>query len=260
MNKHEEPRRPISVEELLRVKKSERPSSEFWGAWQGQMHSRVRDVAATKRSWWKDALPRLGITVARWHVVVGATALASLVIVAIEEYQPALSSLPVAAATASANDSSLARKSSVPAVRVTGSGSVAMVQMPRRELRAYAPGELSSAVAMILTPERGAPVHRVEARLGSSLQASLGLEQPLPTSVAMTSLRMEQEKVASMKQPSEARRSHYLRYTYNPSDRSDMVAANHSIGPLPSRLNDDELYETASSRIGARGDRVSLRF
>ena len=267
MKKHDAPRSRISVEDLLRVKKSERPSREFWGDWQGQLKARVREAASVKRSWWKDVLPRFGITVARWHVAVGATALASLVIVALEEYQPALPSLPVAAATVSANEVLASEVPAVSTARVAAGTMAASrvgasVRLPSASLRNYAPGELSNAVAMILTPDRSvSEPHGGNTTLGSSMQASLGLQQPLATPSTGSTLRLDVQKVAvAMNEPASTRHSRYFHYSYTPSARLDSADALHGPDSTPGRLNEDELYETASSRIGARGDRISLRF
>ena len=263
MNKDQEPCKPVSIDDLLKVKKAERPAPEFWGEWQRSTRAKLRDVAAVRRPWWKDALPRLGITVARWHVAVGATALATLVIVAVEEYQPALRSLPEAAAAVPASDVFVAsvKEAHAPAetVRVASSETAVDVPSSVRSQRDYAPGELSGAVAMILTPDRVASTVDSSAKLAGSLH-TLGLRQPLGTTVAFASVRDSADRSTKPKDRSEARHLRYLSYSYNPTIGFDSSDDARISDQAPGRINEEELYETASSRIGARGDRVSLRF
>ena len=84
--KPESTRPQVTLEQLLRVKRAERPQPEFWQQFERAM--RVKQLAAIvePRPWWA-AFIRVGARVARYQVPVGATAIFALTLLTVREYQ-----------------------------------------------------------------------------------------------------------------------------------------------------------------------------
>jgi hypothetical protein len=91
-------RRPVTVEDLLRLKRAERPPTEFWTEWDRQLRTKQLAAILDKRPWWRDALPRLGLALGRYHLPLGATAILALTILTVREYRSVDAALPVPAA------------------------------------------------------------------------------------------------------------------------------------------------------------------
>jgi hypothetical protein len=90
----QDPRKPVSVDDLIRVKRGEHPDRGFWSDWQGGMAQRLTEAKQAPRSFWRDALPRFWISVAKWQLPVGASALFILGFVVVHEYHRSLPPLP----------------------------------------------------------------------------------------------------------------------------------------------------------------------
>ena len=82
--------KPVTVEDLMKVKRGEHPDREFWSDWDDAMQVKLTQAKSEPRPWYRDALPRLWITVARWQVPVGACAVALLTYSAYKEYHRTL--------------------------------------------------------------------------------------------------------------------------------------------------------------------------
>lgn len=96
--KPESTRPQVTLEQLLRVKRAERPPQEFWQHFEREM--RVKQLAAIvePRPWWAPFI-RIGARVARYQVPVGATAIFALTLLTVREYQmPAAYEAPFAPA------------------------------------------------------------------------------------------------------------------------------------------------------------------
>lgn len=75
--------RKVSLEELLQLKRAERPSAEFWTSFEQQLKQRqLASAIQEKRDWWQ-AIPRLAL-----YVPVGATALIALSLVIWRNHGP----------------------------------------------------------------------------------------------------------------------------------------------------------------------------
>lgn len=91
--KPESTRPQVTLEQLLRVKRAERPQPEFWQQFEREM--RVKQLAAIvePRPWWAPFI-RIGTRVARYQVPVGATAIFALTLLTVREYQTPPASEP----------------------------------------------------------------------------------------------------------------------------------------------------------------------
>jgi hypothetical protein len=123
-------RRPVTIEDLLRLKRAERPPAEFWTEWDRQLRTKQLAAILDKRPWWRDALPRLGLALGRYHLPLGATAILALTILTVREYRSVNTELPVPAATPVA-------RIGAPSTKIEGAdtGSLAELRQPANVAR-----------------------------------------------------------------------------------------------------------------------------
>ncbi len=76
----------VTVEDLLRLKRAERPDAEFWTKFERELRGKQLTALIEKRSWWQD-LPQL--LVRRAYLPVGATAILAFTLVSVKFYAPA---------------------------------------------------------------------------------------------------------------------------------------------------------------------------
>ena len=76
-------KRPITLEDILRLKRAERPPAEFWESFDRELRAKQLAALVEKRPWWR-SLPRAfslsGFT--RFHLPVGATAVLAITFLA----------------------------------------------------------------------------------------------------------------------------------------------------------------------------------
>src|SRR3954452_5771363 len=76
----------VSLEDLLRLKRAERPPVEFWTDFEGQMRTKQLAAIERKDPWWR-SWRNVFASSARFHLPVGATAMLALAFVAVREYR-----------------------------------------------------------------------------------------------------------------------------------------------------------------------------
>jgi hypothetical protein len=81
-----ENKRPVTVEDLLRFKRAERPSPEFWSKFEAQLRAKQLAAIVEKRPWWR-TISVAGVM--RHRVLLGSTALLAISFVSIREYRKA---------------------------------------------------------------------------------------------------------------------------------------------------------------------------
>jgi hypothetical protein len=79
-------RQKITIEDLLRVKRAERPPAEFWVHFERELRAKQLAAIVAKRSWWQ-VLPRAVSRVTRLHLPLGATAVLAVTVLSIREYR-----------------------------------------------------------------------------------------------------------------------------------------------------------------------------
>lgn len=85
----------VTVEDLLRLKRAERPAPEFWSQFERELRQKQLTALLEKRPWWQE-LPRL--LVRRAYLPVGATAVIAFTLVSLKYYSPAsIAQLPAPA-------------------------------------------------------------------------------------------------------------------------------------------------------------------
>jgi hypothetical protein len=77
-------KRPVSLEDLLRLKRAERPAPEYWADYERQLRAKQLAALVAKRPWWHSV--RNGfVGLSRLHVGVGAAAVLAISFVSLRE-------------------------------------------------------------------------------------------------------------------------------------------------------------------------------
>jgi len=88
---HESPRRsPVTLEQLLRLKRAERPPAAFWSEFDQAMRAKQLAAIVEPRPWWAPFI-KVGSRVARYQLPVGATAVLALSVLTVSQYRPPVS-------------------------------------------------------------------------------------------------------------------------------------------------------------------------
>ena len=282
-----ESKRPIAIEDLLRLKRAERPPVEFWAEFDRQLRAKQLAALVAKRPWWQ-RLPRLFTGFSRYHLSLGAAAVLAVAFITTRDNRPSVPSdlrseptSKVTVASASQPDLGAARalthsgtnvpeevKSSLGSERVASRALAAPVsgETPSLASEATAPGELSGLVPLVgvahaqPTSDSGTLATNYGA---ASLANATGGEPALATSLLAANVfetrpvtRPAVEPLQQMTPPGERVRGRLL---------NAMVAMASSEVPVrtgertASRLDEERLSDQVR-RLGARGDRVMWKF
>jgi len=130
-----EPGRKITVEDLLRLKRAERPPQEFWARFESEIRAKQLAAIVGRRPWW-DGASRLFAAVGRLRVPLGAAAAIALAWAGV--HYAGAPSAPARAARPVAGESAPAARASAPLAPA------ATVVAAARE-RAIAPAEMAPA-------------------------------------------------------------------------------------------------------------------
>ena len=92
------PRSKVTVEDLLRLKRAERPDAEFWTKFERELRQKQLTALMEKRPWWQE-LPQF--LSRRAYLPVGASAILAFTLVSVKYYAPVqlaqVESVPVSA-------------------------------------------------------------------------------------------------------------------------------------------------------------------
>jgi hypothetical protein len=93
--------RKVTVEDLLRLKRAERPDAEFWTKFERELRQKQLTALMEKRPWWQELPQRLA---RRAYLPVGATAILAFTLVSVKFYAPTqlaqVETMPAGAPTA----------------------------------------------------------------------------------------------------------------------------------------------------------------
>jgi hypothetical protein len=266
--KHES-KRSVTVEDLLHLKRAERPPAEFWTSFERDLRAKQLAALVGKRPWWR-SMPRVFAGFSRYHLPLGATAILAITFLSIREYQTVspvrpvdhqnrAPTAPVASVAAPVADIPTSEP-----VRETTSGSLAAVERGVSTLPvAGATGFESARVVPVvaLLDENAVGNLTPSARLiAANLAAPQELDSRFLGSARGFETRALPGRTATVEPlsqvaPSEARRSRQfaaaMPVAFNTySGNSEKIAR---------RISDERLYDTVS-RFGARADRVNVKF
>jgi len=284
---HSEPNK-VTIEQLLRLKRAERPSPEFWTRFEQDLRAKQLAAIIEKRPWWISLrLPQAGRMLACFQVPVGAAAVLALSFVVVREYRPA--------ASVPGDDTSVEVAATVPmapvheqvarGVAVTTAKSAPLVVSSRvmSEADAAAPAaSMSTGELMAMIPwaaprsdsqseAETSPVigELTQVQFASAVNPGAdhdfgGRVELDPVGVSAAVLVSDEGNApvrVSPVSPREVRRNSIL---------STLVVADNSSEAEPTRmaqvreviassLDEDRLYDSVR-RIGMGGDRLTLKF
>jgi hypothetical protein len=144
----------VTVEDLLRLKRAERPAAEFWSNFERELRQKQLTALLEKRPWWQE-LPQ--IFTRRAYLPVGATAILAFTLVSVKYYAP----------TQLAQTSAPARNSA---------------DVPDRSV---APANASGSSPLVNRSEPGPRQTLVAAAEPSEVEAAADANEPMPLAVAL---------------------------------------------------------------------------
>lgn len=271
-----DPKPKVTLEDLLRLKRAERPAPEFWARFDRELRAKQLAALVEKRPWWQ-GLPEWALNWRRFHLPLGATAVLALTLVSLRDS----GSHPVAAPTTLrepivrvAGSSELASHELAVPVEVTSIAATAAVSMAAASGSAMEePAEPEPVVAAVaMSPlESEAPQSAAaglaeaassrfaggkvlaaldsESTLGRSLGAVRETKSPVVRGAAF-------EPLAQMSSPTEVRRARFRTALATPVAKETLAQANDRLA----RNLSDERMNDAVRRFDAKADRLSLKF
>ena len=268
-------RRPVTIEDLLRLKRAERPPAEFWTEWDRQLRTKQLAAILDKRPWWRDALPRLGFALGRYHLPLGATAILALTILTVHEYRSVNIELSVPAPTPVARVGASSTK-----LEGADPGSLAELRRPAEVARdevaddSAQPQKAAHTVSLLPTARDSVmdamsrPAAReIAANLAVARATDPGLARILKSAVAYelsTPRARAEEPLARVAALHDIRQGRLQVYATNAAYAPDATDTNPAVSRFHdrqvSRLSEDQLFESAARRIGAAGDRAWVKF
>jgi hypothetical protein len=266
------PHKPtVTVEDLLRLKRAERPNAEFWAEFDQELRAKQLAALVAKRPWWS-GLPRRIAALARYNLPLGATAVLAITLISLRNYEPVIHPRSAPAPRAAASAAQTAASST--ATQMVASPASTEVASPS-EIVANEDADVATAdtqEAANVNSARLVPVIQTRAEFNYSApedrpsirsvaenraaaEAILGTTRSGFEARALPVKLVTQEPLARIQNPSEARRSRFA---------STFAAAAVGTSPIPtarvaSRLSDEQLYDTIH-RFGASGNSVSFKF
>ena len=273
-------KRPVTLEDLLRLKRAERPPAEFWNQFDRELRAKQLAALVEKRPWWRTiSLPRVFAGVRRYHLPLGATAVLAVTILSVREYRVPKSALPSEPARAVRSDSvsfasvvspieSVYTEPTVPVVAATdetspassrvGMGSDAIPSDNTAQMSTLAgPASRADGSTATLSPSIRSITENFTALQADEPVLSRQLLSPARgfETRALPSRSKPVEPLAQMKVPAGSRRSNLIASATLATTTVPVLTSERSARGL----SDERLYETVS-RVNARGAGMLVKF
>lgn len=272
-------KRPIEIDDLLRLKRAERPPAEFWSEFDRQLRAKQLAAIMAKRPWW-DRLPSLFKGFTRYHVPLGAAAVLAVTFIALREPRSQVSDEtpgPIAredAVSVPAPSGELAPSVTPETVSTLGRASSEKISLHTAAehdpaaltlaSEATSPGELSQIIpllgAAVAEPAKESIATAGEYRPSSfamptSGEAVLGRSLLATTSFdARNQARAAIEPLQQITPPGERAHARFTTAMVKPVVETRMRTSDE----IGSRLPEDRLYEQVR-RFGARGAGLNIK-
>lgn len=256
---------PITVEDLLRFKRAERPPAEFWVQFDRELREKQLAALVQKEPWWRSLPKRLrGLT--RYHLPIGATAVLAVTLLSIRDYEPVRSAVAVTASIEDPQEIAViggaaSRQDTFELEDYSNEEVAAPAPAPVLGSETSTPGELARMVPML--PLFGSqeseldlpPSARSIAENRAAAEALLGHATSGFETRALPVRVQPQEPLEQISNPSETRRARFA---------TAYAAAALGTSPVPTarvarRLSDEQLYDSIH-RFGASGNSLSIKF
>lgn len=285
--KHESDKRPVTLEDLLKLKRAERPSAEFWGEFDRQLRAKQLRALVEKRPWWH-GLQTAFYSLGRYRLPIGAVAAVAVTLfVARDRFtaKPVIheATVPVVASAAIVGESVAALPAPVSVERMPTAGAaggsvqpevavaavneepvaeyvaVAAKQLPRDERSSLSAFE--SFVGAGPVTEEETPSARFIASNLAAIQVSDATTAGLlaePHGFESRGLPARaQEPLQQMTPPGESRRA--TRYLASMVSMNNAEPASRTTERAANRLSQEELYDQVQ-RFGARRGGFNVKF
>lgn len=277
--------RPVSLEDLLRLKRAERPAAEFWVQFDRELRAKQLAALVQQRPWWQRLAVRPAFTgFARWSLPLGATAALTLSFVALRDSAPPAptSPSPAVASSAALAPAPATAATQLPAPRDSAPvDTFAAASTPATPDVAEATP--SAVIAATLPIESAAPLPATFLQLGSAadspadvspsarviaanLAATADIAAPALVGTLLGGVRAFEPRTAAtrsavdplhqMASPGERTRARLLTAMVSMASADD---SSRTAERVARRIEEERLYDQIS-RVGARGDRVNWKF
>lgn len=277
---NEDNRRPVALEDILRLKRAERPSAEFWTQFDRELRAKQLAALVEKRPWWR-VVPRAFAGLSRYHLPLGATAVLAISIISVREFRSgpsvnvqtrANSSVPAVVAVIGLDSGAVSDRTENPAVAPDAVVGVAedspQFQATNQALEVDTSnstrggGEFTAhLVALGAEPTSMAGIRLIGDTLISAQEVALvrdavGSSRGFESRV-MPTRTTKVDPLAQMTSPVLARSNWMLNATLTSASAAPAVRRGDRIA---SRLTSDRIYDDTVSRIDAHGNSFGLRF
>jgi hypothetical protein len=269
MSEHR-PDKKITLEDLLQLKRAERPSADFWMDFERELRTRQLAAAVEKRRWWF-ALPRVLHGFSRYQVPVGAAAVLAVTFITLREYrEPAFESAYTVPAPAAVLTEAPEMAVDEPAQASEARSIVIASLRPEAPAISDEVGSRSLAPAVPWSGLESGAVDQPRAMTPSarSIQANLAAAEPeigrlLPGAKLSTPAKPATfgtaEPLAQLTGLRDARREPLFAYNAEIVADNATSDATRPTARIGSRISETELYDSVR-RLSGGADRLTLRF
>jgi hypothetical protein len=269
-------KKSVTLEELIRLKRAERPPAEFWAEFDRELRAKQLAAIVEPRPWWAPLI-KVGAKISHYQLPMGAAAILALSFVTVREYR----TVDVGPAYAPETEASASVILSEPqtvesAVVAPTAPKLAVIQPTSAQIEAAPSAATSGRVAAAVTmgyashsmllqdpsPTQVEPTPSAR-YIAANLAAAQAADPRIVDDVFGTPVRATENRqpvrdpLAQISAPGESRRSRLLEPAL-PVIGSANVAVGTS-DRVARRLTEERLYDTIS-RIGLKGDRVAFKF
>jgi hypothetical protein len=280
MSEHPNPRK-VTLEEILRLKRSERPDEGFWVEFEERLRAKQLAAIVARRPWWQVDLSRFAVGVRGLRLPIGAVAALAFAFVAVRENPHRVIEEPEAAALADraidAGDLFASVPSALPrpVATVDSAGLASVDRVPAGVSEAYEPvsepSDASVAAEPALTERRSGRVPSLFTAIdqaGGAAQGRFATDGTLAAAAVgglagrlLLTPQAAIEPLTQITSPSEGRRARLAALTETSSTETRRRS---SFDPrarerILDRLHENELYLNFS-RVGVDRGALSVRF
>ncbi len=267
----------VTVEQLLRLKRAERPTDEFWTRFERELRQKQLAALVERRPWWQQ-VPQL--LARRTYLPIGATAILAFTLVTVKYYAPAerarvdeAAGNPTTAVVENATPTRAEGTVSVPVAPAVSEVSVAQLVDDRIPVAAPAATSIpasANATADLISwsaPAAAGPASPSARNIAANIAS---LEQTEPE--LLSSLNGRRNIAPRLQSAASPGISEFVTVATNTSKRARLLAqfSDRQFTPEPQapeivrerlarHLADAETIGRFS-RIGLKGDQVSLKF
>jgi len=266
---------PVTLEDLLRLKRAERPAAEFWQRFDRELRTKQLAALVERKPWWK-RVPQLIAVVARRPMPLGATAVLVLSFVAFREYRAPASGSDLVLAAVQSPGAQVAANTLLQ-IEPAGLLSVDAAVLPAYDVRE----DESATTVAVASAEPSVPVElstrrvsllgsmsdsQASDRIAANLAAVQAAEPAVTRSLlggtrgfetrALPARTPAVDPLAQMTHPSEARRA---RIQSAMAMMSSLELPSRTATRVTSQISNERLYDQ-NHRLEGSGNQLSFKF